>query len=172
VPGALLFFVPLVTVSYAAMAGFDVWFSTKSPVVSCGPLGFCQQYSSAAPTALLFAHWYLWVLLITCFDLLVALGLSSLLGSRSLTIGILLPFQLIVAPLLSGVGQLGGVRQALFTQSFTRLVPPRVAGGPDVGAHMFGQLVTSSVGMAWFVLAAWLVVLIGAGAWRTATRDA
>jgi len=171
VPGSLALFVPIVTVAFAVMIGFDEWFSSGTASIVCGGPSqqFCVTVGSGAPPASEFVHWYLWVLLITCFDLLVSLGLSSWVSSRSLTIGLLLGFQLIVAPLLSQVTQLGGAREALFTQSFTRLAPPR---GSLQGVRMFGLPVTSSVAMAWFVLAVWVVVLVGAGAWRTATRDA
>jgi hypothetical protein len=181
IPGAVLLFFPIVTVAYWVMAGLDVWFSSSTfresgGVFVCqgggGPCPQPQILSFAAPGFSAFGHWYLWVLLVTLFDLLVALGLASLAGSRSLTIGVLLGFQLIVSPLLSAVSQLGGLRQILFPQSFTALSPLSNEGGQDSGIHIFGTQITTSVGMAWLVVALWVVGLIAAGAYRTSRRDA
>jgi hypothetical protein len=165
VPSVLLYFVPVVTVAFALMVGFDKWFGGAN---LCPPAAQCVEFAN--PTAAAFGHWYLWVLLVTCFDLLLSLGVASLLGSRSLTIGLLLGFQLIAAPLLAEVSALGGVRQVLFPQSFGALAPPRGPGGGAIG--MFGQTVTTSVAVAWVVLVVWVVAMAAAGAYRTATRDA
>jgi hypothetical protein len=173
VPGALAFFVPIFTVAFLVMSGLDLWFSAAATSgLSCGPGGFCPDaLLQQAPTFSVFVHWYLWALLASCFDLIVALGLSSLLGSRSITLGILLPFELFVAPLLSQVDAIAGVRQIFFTQSLGATMPPQLGGGGG-SAHLFGNQVTTSLGMAWLVIALWLVVLTAAGAWRTASRDA
>lgn len=170
IPGALLFFVPIVTLAFVIMALLDIAFSSHGlvcPSLGCFPSGG-GPFSPLAPASGLVIDWYLWVLLSSCFDLLIALGLSSLVSSRATTIGLLLPIQFIVSPLLSGVTQLGGSRQAFFTQSLS-LLSPR---GINSGIQMFGQPVTYSLSMAWFVLVVWVVVLLGVGAWRTATRDA
>lgn len=174
IPGSVLLFFPIVTVAYWVMAGLDVWFSSTAQVQLICPDGMvCGSGPSfAAPAFSAFGHWYLWVLLVTFFDLLIAIGLASLAGSRSLTIGVLLAFQLIAAPLLAIVTQFGGLRQFLFPQSFIALSPLSGLGGENSGIHIFGQQVTTSVGTAWLVLVLWVVVVIAAGAYRTVRRDA
>jgi hypothetical protein len=150
----------------------DIVFSSHAgcgrACVISNPGGF-GYVNLLTPSTGQFLDWYLWILLASCFDLLIALGLSCLVSSRSTTIGVLLPFQFIVSPLLSNVTQLGGSRQAFFTQSLSRLSPRAVDGG---SIQMFGQPVTTSLWMSWFVIVIWVVVLVAAGAWVTFRRDA
>jgi hypothetical protein len=181
VPGVLIFFVPIVTLAFWMGAGLDAWFSAASNphIVTCRPdlapnvaCSFGPILAATTPALSAFAHWYLWVLLVTVFDLLLSLGVASLVGSRSLTVGLVLIFQLIASPLLAVVSQLAGLRQILFSQSFIALSPLAGQGGEDSGIHVFGQQVTTSVGTAWLVLLLWAIGMVAAGAYRTATRDA
>lgn len=177
VAGALVSWVPVVTIAYAVTAGLDWWFSRHgapvSPECVAGLRGAtCAYFSGATPPVSQFVEWYLWILAYTCFLLLVAVGLAALAGSRAITLGILIPFQLFVAPILSAVSQIGGARELLYTQSISRIVPQV---GPVVGAgarHLLGTTVTTSLVTAWLVLALWVVVFCGAGCWRTVRRDA
>jgi ABC-type transport system involved in multi-copper enzyme maturation permease subunit len=171
IPGALAFWVPLMTGAYLVTALLDVWFSRHShPTCPGGPAASaCQFFSGSVPPFSQFVTWYLWVMLYTCFVLLVAIGLASLVGSRAITLGVLIPFQLFVAPVLSAVRQLGALREAFYTESIGLIAPNY---DPSLGArHAFGQVVTSSLAIAWLVLAAWAVILLGAGMWRTVNRD-
>jgi ABC-type transport system involved in multi-copper enzyme maturation permease subunit len=170
VPGALVYWLPLITVSFVAMAILDIWFSFHGAVSSCnGPN--CALGAGTVPPVSQFVDWYLWTLLFTCFVLVVALGLSASMGSRAITLGVLIPFQLLLAPLLSQVNQLAGVRQALYPQSIG-LIMPMTAESRGQSGGIFGERITTSLPMAWLVLAAWVVVVLGLGAWRTARRDA
>jgi hypothetical protein len=150
VPGALLFFLPIITLGYVVIAACSV-----------GLAG-----SLRTPDAGLLLRGYGWILVVTCFDLILALGLASLIGSRGTTIGVLLGWQFLAAPLLAQVHLLGAARQALFSQAFDRLIPHALF--TDQGA----PLLIKSVGMAVMVLLAWTLFALGAGGWRTATRDA
>jgi ABC-type transport system involved in multi-copper enzyme maturation permease subunit len=172
VPGALLYWLPLVTGSYIVVALLDVWFSNHGAhACNRGVLAgsACSYFGGTVPPTSQFVSWYLWILLYTCFTLLISIGLASLVGSRAITLGVLIPFQLLVAAALATISQLGGLRQLLYTQSLSFLAPS--VGPSDGPRHAFGPAVTTSLPMAWFVLALWVVVLLGAGAWRTARRD-
>lgn len=172
IPGALLFWVPLVTFAWVVTSLLDTWFS-RPGVAHClggpGLAGSCGYLAGTVPPAGQFVTWYLWVLLYTCFVLLVAIGLASWVGSRAITLGILIPFQLFVAPILSNITQLAGFRQIFYPQSIGRIAP---SYGPGGGArHVFGVLVTHSLLMAWLVLVVWVLAFLAAGLWRTVTRD-
>jgi hypothetical protein len=117
------------------------------------------------PDASLIARGYGWVVLATGFDLIVALGFASLVGSRAVTNGVLIGWQFIAAPLLAQVSFLGSLRQALYPSALDRLNP-----APPSGETSFVFL--HSAGVAFVVLAIWLAAALLAGGWRTATRDA
>jgi len=121
--------------------------------------------SHAVPDAGLIALGYGWIVLVTGFDLVLALGLASLIGSRATTIGVLLGWQFLAAPLLSQVTLLGWSRQALYPAAFDRLVPSAIA-------NQGGPVLIHSIAIAVVVLLGWTAVSLGAGAFRTATRDA
>jgi hypothetical protein len=98
----------------------------------------------------------------------MALGLASLAGSRSATVAVLLAWQFAVTPLALAVSNLGVLREGLLTAGLDRIIPAGLLPGarPDpVSPHM-------SVTVAAAVIAAWAVVPLAAGAWRTRARDA
>jgi hypothetical protein len=105
-----------------------------------------------------------WLGLVTGLALVLALGVSSALGSRGTTIGILLGWQLIAMPLLLQIGALGSLREGLLGAATERLEPARLFEG--------GATVPMSLAAALAVIAAWTVVPLAVGAWRTCTRDA
>jgi hypothetical protein len=150
VPGALAFYLPMVTLGFIVVA--------TSSLVFAGGL--------ATPNASLIVRGYLWVLLVTGFDLVLALGFASLINSRATTIGVLLGWQIIASPLLSQVSLLGGARQLLYTQAIDRLNPAPLLdnGGPPT--------LVRSVAVAAAVILGWMALMLAAGGWRTATRDA
>lgn len=150
VPGALLFYLPIITLGYVVIAA-----------CSLGLAG-----SLRTPDAGLILRGYGWVLLVTCFDLILALGLASLIGSRGTTIGVLLGWQFLAAPLLAQITLLGSARQVLYAGAFDRLMPQALFS--DQGT----PLLIHSVAVAAVVLLGWTAFALGAGGWRTATRDA
>jgi ABC-type transport system involved in multi-copper enzyme maturation permease subunit len=152
IPGGLAVLLSFIGVAYAI--------TVVSSVVFAGSL--------AAPSASTLIGGGLWLMLSTGFWFAVALGLSSLLGSRTTPIAVLLPFQLALSPLLVSFSLLGPGRDALPIAGLNRLLPDAVSettsnaiGGPSL-----------SVATAVFVLGLWVVVSLGVGAWRTKTRDA
>lgn len=123
--------------------------------------------SSAKPSLALVVEVGLWLLLNTGFYYVLALGFASLVGSRSTAIAVLLAFRLLVAPILASISLLGEARKAVPIGPLDRLVPARMTGdlrqGPDLRLSLAAAVI---------VLAVWIVVSLGAGAWRTQTRDA
>jgi hypothetical protein len=119
--------------------------------------------SSEVPGAGLLVSSAAWLGLVTGLALMLALGVSSTIGSRGTTIGIVLGWQLIVMPLLLPIEAFGSLREGLLTAATDRLAPP---------ALLEGVTVPMSLGAAVAVIAAWTVGPLAVGAWRTRTRDA
>jgi hypothetical protein len=94
---------------------------------------------------------------------LLAVGLSSLLSSRSIAIGLMLCWNLALSRLLEHATSLGKLRELLPNAAVDRLVPTSVGGA---------YIVSMPVAAAVAVLAGWVAVACAAGAWRTARRDA
>ncbi len=106
-----------------------------------------------------------WVtVVVTLFNLLLALGLASLTLSRSVTVGVLLVWTLFAQRLLVRISTLGGVRKAFPLAAEHALNPD--ARGP------FGHVIPESVFTAVLVLVVWAVALLASGAWRTYSMDA
>lgn len=96
-------------------------------------------------------------------DTVLAVGLSSLLSSRSIAIGLMLCWNLALSRILEHAASLGGLRSLLPDAAGQRLVPTSVGGAYTVPMPVAGALA---------VLAGWMVLACVAGGWRTARRDA
>ena len=151
IPGGLAFLLPIVATAYAIAA--------VASVVFAGSL--------AAPSVGLLAASGAWVLLVVSFWFALALGLASLLGSRSTTIGVLVALQLAIVPILNGINLLGVGRDALPGAGLSRLAPDAVR--PHA---VQGIVPPMSVAAAVIAVALTVAIALGLGAWRTATRDA
>jgi ABC-type transport system involved in multi-copper enzyme maturation permease subunit len=153
VPGMLLFWVPLVVIAYAAAVAFDFAFAGNLP--------------TAGATAIVKDG--LWVLMVTAIAAVASMGIAALIGSRGISIGVLLGWQLAVTPLVLNISALGITRELLLSAATARVQPftgPGGAGGDAASAlHL-------SLAAAIAVLAGWVIVPLAAGCWRTATRDA
>jgi hypothetical protein len=117
-----------------------------------------------APSGILLAQSAGWLALVAALSFALALGVSSLLGSRGISIGILLGWWLAATPVLMNLAPLGSVREALPVVASERLAPAALLEGDPV--------VPMSLAAAVVVLLAWAVVPLAVGAWRTCTRDA
>jgi hypothetical protein len=146
VPGMLLFWLPLVLVGLVLAVIFDFAFAGGQPT----------------PTAVQILKDSGWVLLIDSISIIVAMGVSSLIGSRGVSIGVLLGWELAVTPLVSNISQLGVLRELLLASASNRIQPFTGGDHPDF---------TMSLAAAIAVLAGWVVVPLVAGGWRTTTRD-
>ena len=151
IPGGLLFLLPFVAVAFVLTAVASVAFAGSLPTPSVGLLAESGAY----------------VLLTVAFGYALALGLGSLLGSRSTTIGGLLAWWLAVSPLLMAISFLGGARDALPSVAIDRFLPGELAGvlKPDNEPSM-------SVAAGVVTLVVWMVVALAIGSWRTRARDA
>jgi hypothetical protein len=105
-----------------------------------------------------------WLVLTASASLLLALGLSSAVGSRGTSIGILLGWSLVASPLLMQIGSLGAFREGLLRTATQRFEPTAILGD--------GTYVPTSPAVAAAVVLAWTIVSLGIGAWRTSSRDA
>jgi hypothetical protein len=148
IPAGLAVVLPLVAAGYAVTA--------TGSVVFAGSLD--------APSASLLVESAAWLGLVTGLSLVLALGVSSVLGSRGTAIGVVFGWQLVAAPILLGIGALGSFREALVGAATARLEPAALFEG--------GTAVPMSLSSAVLVIFAWVVVPLAVGAWRTCTRDA
>lgn len=94
----------------------------------------------------------------------VAVGLSALTASRVSGLAILIGWQLVASPILSGVSSLGTARRGLLSEAIGHFSPVHVGDrGGGVGMP---------IGTAIIVMAVWIAVFLALGAWRTARMDA
>ena len=106
-----------------------------------------------------------WLALVSALALVLALGVSAVVGSRGTTIGIVFAWQIVVTPLLVQIKALGSSREGLLGAATERLRPGGLLNDPTIE---FGM----TIAVAAVVLVAWTAVPLALGAWRTATRDA
>jgi hypothetical protein len=141
-----------------------------------------QNYASYATTFLspplkLMVETGLWVELWAVIGFLVGLGLSSLMGQRTVPVVLLIVYEIVLTPLFSRVGipHLINAQRGLVGLAMAHIEPaalPAVFGVGGVARGGGAQLVTESTTLAVIVIVAWIGVWTGLGAWRMATRDA
>jgi ABC-type transport system involved in multi-copper enzyme maturation permease subunit len=107
------------------------------------------------------------LLLATGILCVVAVGFSSLVGSKPGSIIALIAWQLVAGPLIASISLLGSARNGILDQALEHFSPL----APDHGRHG-PTILTMSGGTAAVVIVLWLVVFLGLGAWRTRTIDA
>jgi hypothetical protein len=106
----------------------------------------------------------LWVCGAQALVCVIAVGLGSLTGSRAVSLTTLIGWTVIASRLLPTIGFLGNARYAIPNIALGGLKP----GDPLPDAN--GIIPGAAASMA--VLAAWVVVWLAVGAWRTNTQDA
>jgi hypothetical protein len=121
--------------------------------------------SLEAPSVSLLVGSATWLALVVGLALVLALGVASAIGSRGTTIGIVVGWQLVLMPLLLQMGMLGSFRDLLPVAATEGLAPAALFDGAP-------PVVPMGTGVACAVIAAWTIVPLAAGAWRTSTRDA
>lgn len=120
--------------------------------------------SLQAPGSTLLAETAAWLALVSGLSLVIALAVSSVVGSRGTAIGVVFAWQIVVTPLLLQIKALGSFREGLAGAATERLRPSALIGAPTE--------LRMSIAAATVALLAWTVVALAFGAWRTATRDA
>lgn len=150
IPGGLALLLPLTALAYAITAA----------------LSQLVPGSQGTPSTRLMVDAGLWFELYVTVMFLLALGLASLLGSRATTLGILAALQLLVTPAVQGLHNPGVGAEAVLGLALWHLAPHELLNGAP-GGHL-GMSLAAAVG----VIASWLLLAVGLGAWRTITRDA
>jgi hypothetical protein len=105
-----------------------------------------------------------WLAIVVGLALVLALGVSSAVGSRGTTIGVLVGWQLVLMPFLLQMKTLGSLRELLPVAATERVAPSALFDR--------GVTVPMSLSAAIAVIAAWAILSLAVGAWRTSTRDA
>ncbi|HEV8687424.1 MAG TPA: hypothetical protein VGQ84_09120 [Gaiellaceae bacterium] len=142
IPGGLALLLPLVAFAFSLAAGASI----------------ALAGSDQAPGPELLLRYGAWIGVGSFSAFLLGVGVASALGSRAMSIGLLLGWQLAAAPILLATGKLDAV---LPNAALLRLEPG------DAGRPLSISVTTAAV-----VLAVWTLVPLAAGAWRTRTADA
>jgi hypothetical protein len=143
ISGALVIVLPIALLTAALTAGLSTVLAGSLAAPSIGPI--------VSGTLALVASGTL--------GCAVAVGLAALVGSRGPVIAMLLGFELAISPLLSSIGFLGAIRQAIPGNALDR-----IANAPHLSIPM-------ALGTAIAVLVVWAGGAFAAGAWRTTTRE-
>ena len=137
-------------------------------------LDYSRHFTS--PPISLMVEAGLWLELYAAIGVVVGLGLSSLMGQRTVPVILLIVLEIILTPLLSQarIAHLLNLQRGLVGLAASRLEPgalPSVFGGVHNGAPGV-VAVPESLTVAICVIIGWIVVWSGLGAWRMVTRDA
>jgi hypothetical protein len=121
----------------------------------------------------------LWISLVAVVGFVVGLGLSSLIGQRTVPVIILIVWELVLTPALSThlISHLLNVQRGIVGLALGHIEPgglplpfsPGGDGGGGVNPH---PLLPESTLVASLVIVAWIVFWTALGAWRMQTRDA
>jgi hypothetical protein len=135
---------------------------------------YAKRFLSPSPSLMLKAG--LWLELYAAIGFLVGLGLSSLMGQRTVPVILMIVLEIVLTPLLSHapIAHLVNAQRGLIGLAVTHFEPgglPSVFTGQQNGGPG-DTAVTESTAVAISVIAGWLVVWTGLGAWRMMTRDA
>jgi ABC-type transport system involved in multi-copper enzyme maturation permease subunit len=125
---------------------------------------------SATPSAGMVVNGFLFTLFATGIVCVVAVGFSSLTGSRPAALTVLIGWQLVASRILENIESLGSSRKLILSQAVAHFSP---IGLSDHGhGPRGGGTVTMSTGLAVIVSLAWIAIFLGLGAWKTRTMDA
>lgn len=165
VPAGLGLLLPIVGAAFAVTATLSTAFAGSQETQGVAGQGDLVL-GNVAPSASLLLQSAGWLALATALSYMLALGVSSLIGSRGISIGVLLGWFLVAMPLLLDPGfRLGSLRTGLLYAALERLRPEELFAGATPAVPM-------SLATAVAVLVAWTLVPLAVGAWRTCTRDA
>ena len=142
-----------------------------------------QDYADYAsnflvPSSSLMIDTGLWISLVAAVGFVVGLGLSSLMGQRTVPVIILIVWELILTPALSThpISYMLNVQRGIVGLALGHVEPgglPLAFGGGGGGGGPNGMhLLPESTLVASLVIVGWLVVWTLLGAWRMMTRDA
>ncbi|MGH9019899.1 MAG: hypothetical protein ACRDV0_02655 [Acidimicrobiales bacterium] len=117
----------------------------------------------------------LWIELEAVIGFMVALGLSSLIGSRTVPVVLMIILEVIIGPIFSRnvIPHIINIQRGLVGLATAHIEPsalPQAMGGNNPQSGRI--LVPESLTVAWLVIAAWIVGWTALGAWRMSRRDA
>jgi ABC-type transport system involved in multi-copper enzyme maturation permease subunit len=121
------------------------------------------------PGSALAINGLLFTLFSTGIVCVVAVGFSSLVGSRPAALTALIGWQLVASRILENIESLGSSRKLILSQAVAHFSP--IALGEHHGPRG-GVTVTMSTATAVIVSLAWIAIFLALGAWRTRTMDA
>ena len=119
----------------------------------------------------------LWILLEATIGFTVGLGLSSLLGQRTIAVVLMIVLEVILTPIFSRarIAHFINLQRGVVGLAMAHIEPPALpypfSGGMNGGGQGF-QIVSESTETAIIVIVAWLVFWTVVGGWRMMTRDA
>ncbi len=122
-----------------------------------------------SPPATVILDAWLWVLLEAAIGVTVGIGLSSLIGQRTVAVVLMIVLEVLITPLATRahLPHLVNLQRSIVGVATAHLEPaalPALNASRDVAV----AITTSE---AWIVVAAWLVGWTALGAWRMARRD-
>ena len=143
-----------------------------------------QDYSDyhsvfRSPSVSLMIESGLWIELEATIGFVVALGLASLTGQRTVPVILMIVLEVVLTPVLSRahIAHLSNLQRAVVGLATAHLAPGGIpvfggGGGGPGGGHGSPGLIPESTTVAVCVIVAWLVGWTALGAWRMMTRDA
>jgi hypothetical protein len=141
-----------------------------------------QNYESYStqflyPSNSLMVETGLWIELEAVIGFTVGLGLSSLLGQRTVAVILMIVLEIVLTPIFSRarIPHFENLQRSVVGVATAHLepnaLPVAFGGGGGPGGHV-GVLLPESTTVAVCVIVAWLVGWTALGAWRMMTRDA
>ena len=118
----------------------------------------------------------LWLELYLVIGFTLGLGLGVLMAQRTVPVVLLIVFEIIITPALAGhaIPHFVNVERLVVGVAMDQLQPAVLAGGVHIGPGGGGGLMIPPM-PTWAmtaVIAIWIIVWLGIGAWKMATRDA
>ena len=129
------------------------------------------------PSTTLMVQVGLWIALEATIGFMVGLGLSSLMGQRTVPVILLIVLELILTPIFSRhiISHLLNVQRGIVGVAMAHLEPgglPTPFSGGGSGGGGGNSLIPESTLASSLVIVAWIVFWTVIGAWRMKTRDA
>jgi hypothetical protein len=124
---------------------------------------FALASGTPTPSAATMLNGAAFTALSTSVICIVAVGLAALTASRPAALTVLIGWHLVASPILGGISSLGSARKLILDQAIIHFSPVRLT------EH--GAFVAMGQATAVIVIAGWLVLFAGLGAWRTRTMD-
>lgn len=134
-----------------------------------------QDYSRQflSPSVGLMVRTGLWIWLEAAVGFIVALGLASLIGQRTIAVILMIVLEVILTPLFlrAHIPHMINLQRSIVGIAMDHLGPAAMPIAFAGGQGDQSQIVMMTRPWAYVVVVAWLVVWTALGAWRMATRD-